>query len=1072
MFGLKHAIAHVHIAYTAITKIAILAILLGGWLLLASQAWAAQPVLDVTQVDREPVTLTPYFAVLEDPSAALTLADVSRPEFAERFKSGQAPGNALSFSYTHSAVWLRLRLTNPSDQPVERVLEIAYALLASVDIYQPTGAGFQRTEAGYARPRPAQALPSRFIALPVPLPAGADQILYLRVQTPNSLNIPARLWTVEAFHAHAPADYALQALYFGIVLALVFYNLAIFMTLRDTNYLLFVLVSLGVALGLATFTGLGSQFVWGFAPYWTKIGVNVPTALATVVLLFLARRLLTTRQSVPYLDRWLRGGIVANAAFFFLLIFWFQEVNPTFVVLSLVTALLIWVTGVVCAIKRQRSAYYFVAAFSVLLLANVLTHLRNLALAPTNFFTSDGLQVGSVLEMLLLSLALADRFNVLRREKIAAQNQTLRAQGEMVQKLKISEQLLETRVLERTEQLEANLVTLRLRNHTLNQISQGVMIANVDRVLTDINDAAERINGYTRQELLGRSCRVLQGPDTDQKTVQRIRTALEGAQPFHGEILNYQKNGTPFWNELSIVPVFDAAGVLSQFVGVQRDITQRKAAQAELVLARDAAEVANRAKSRFLATMSHEIRTPMNGVLGMAQLLLLPGIGERERVDYARTIVSSGQSLLALLNDILDLSRVEAGNLQLEAIAVQPLALITQTLAVFDEQAKNAGLVVECHWAGAHDAHYLGDPHRLRQMLANLVSNAIKFTRQGRIRIEANEISHNEHGALLEFAVSDSGVGIALNKQGLLFQSFSQTDNSTTREYGGTGLGLSIVRNLAELMGGGVGVHSEPGQGSRFWFHVRLAVAPHGIKTSVQVHPREASSPADAQRPTQFCGHVLVAEDNRTNQLVIQTLLGQHGVQVTLVGDGQQALEVLMALEPARPFDLVLMDLQMPVLDGCSATRQLRAWEAQTRRAHVPVVALTAGAFDADRQQCLDAGMDEVLTKPVVLDQLQAMLARWLALPPTALQGQDAAPALAHKPVDVARVRALMAEIMPLLAHNNFASIACLRQLQDALAGTALEDDMAQTARLLQQLEFDQVQQRLRDMATAQPLCP
>jgi CheY-like chemotaxis protein len=271
----------------------------------------------------------------------------------------------------------------------------------------------------------------------------------------------------------------------------------------------------------------------------------------------------------------------------------------------------------------------------------------------------------------------------------------------------------------------------------------------------------------------------------------------------------------------------------------------------------------------------------------------------------------------------------------------------------------------------------LGDPHRLRQMISNLVGNAIKFTRQGHIRIEASEISANEDGALLEFAVSDSGVGIAAEKQSLLFQSFTQADTSTTREYGGSGLGLSIVRKLAELMGGGVGLQSEPGQGSRFWFQVRLGHAGAIASAAVPASTHAAHLSAEAALQ-QFAGHVLAVDDNRINQLVIQTLLGKRGVQVTLAGDGQQALDALQARQPVVPFDLVLMDLQMPVLDGCSATRALRAWEAQTGCPHLPVVALTAGAFADDRQQCLDAGMDEVLTKPITKDALEATLARWL----------------------------------------------------------------------------------------------
>ncbi len=1045
----------------------LLGLWLCGWLLLAGQAFAAEQVLDVTQMDREAVSLTNYFAVLEDPSATLTLADVSQPGFAERFRTGQAPGQALGFSYTRSAIWLRLHLKNPSDQPVERVLEIAYALLASVDFYhQPSQQGFQRIEAGYLRPYPAQGLPSRFIALPVSLPPGADLQVFLRVQTPNSLNIPARLWTTEAFHAHEPTDYALQSLYFGIVLAMVFYNLMLFLGLRDINYLLYVISSAGVALGLATFTGMGSAYGWGFAPFWTKIGVNVPAAVAQTTMLIFTRRVLATEQMLPALDPWLKPFIVANAAFVVLLPLWFQELNPVFVVLSLLTPVMNWVIGLACAYKRQRSAYYFVVAFSVLLLASALTHLRNLGLAPTNFFTSDGLQVGSVLEMLLLSLALADRFNVLRQEKIAAKTLALQFQSQLVGELRASEQLLETRVQERTKQLQVNLAMLRLREQALGQVSQGVMIANAKRLLTDINGAAEKITGYTREELLGGSCKVLQGPDSDPQTVQRIRTALDTAKPFYGEILNYRKDGTAFWNELSIVPVFDDAGVLSQFVGVQRDISERKAAQAELIVARDAAHAASQAKSRFLATMSHEIRTPMNGILGMAQVLLLPGLDDRERVEYARTIVSSGHTLLTLLNDILDLSRVESGNMSLESIAVEPLELITAVAALFRERARAVGLPIECKWAGSPDASYLGDPLRLRQMLTNLVGNAIKFTKRGHIRIEAGEISRNARDALLEFSVWDTGVGIAPDKHALLFHSFSQSDTSTTREYGGSGLGLSIVRNLADLMGGRVGVDSTPGQGSRFWFRVYLALAPNDAMTLAPVRTHDASSTADEPPLMQFFGHVLVAEDNPTNQLVICTLLDRCGVRTTVVPDGRQALETITAGQPGTSFDLVLMDLQMPVMDGCYATERVRAWEAQTGSPRLPVVALTAGAFEDEGRRCLESGMDEVLTKPLSMDALQATLARWLPVPSPAVATQDSAPVPQTKPLDVAHIRTLMAEITPLLAANKFASVACFRQLQDALAGTELAADMAQTWSLLQEFQFDLVQQRLRQMAT------
>ncbi|MCF8168959.1 MAG: response regulator, partial [Rhodoferax sp.] len=546
--------------------------------------------------------------------------------------------------------------------------------------------------------------------------------------------------------------------------------------------------------------------------------------------------------------------------------------------------------------------------------------------------------------------------------------------------------------------------------------------------------------------------------------------AMSKAQPFHGGILNYRKDGTAFWNELSILPVFDANGVLSQFVGVQRNISERKAAQAELVLARDGAEAANRAKSRFLATMSHEIRTPMNGILGMAQVLTLPDIGVGERIDYARTIVNSGQTLLTLLNDILDLSRVESGNMPLENISFRPLLLLREVHALFSQQARRAGLALACQWLDAPEACYLGDSHRLRQMLSNLVGNAIKFTAHGQIRIEARAIGRSEQGELLEFAVEDTGVGVAPDKQTLLFKSFSQTDNSTTREYGGSGLGLSIVRNLAELMGGSVGVHSEVGRGSRFWFRVWLARVP-GTPAAVLAAPQEGANTAPTAQSftmTQFVGRVLVVEDNPVNQLIAKTLLVKQGVQVKWVTDGQQALEILTLRRSVEPFDLVLMDLQMPVMDGCTSVRQVRAWEAQTGQARIPIVALTAGAFEDDRQQCISAGMDGFLTKPITMEVLQSTLARWLDVEHRVLAVPAPVPSSDSTQVDVAQIRTLLGDITPLLANNKFAALACFRRLQEALAGTALADEMAQIAGLLQEFHFDLVLERLNHMAHEQ----
>jgi PAS domain S-box-containing protein len=576
------------------------------------------------------------------------------------------------------------------------------------------------------------------------------------------------------------------------------------------------------------------------------------------------------------------------------------------------------------------------------------------------------------------SIDIASGELVERNQKLVQQNARLQV---VDQQLRKSRDELELNVANRTAELqEAKNSAERLKEHfqlLLDSTGEGIYGIDTNGKCSFVNHASARMLGYRVEEMLGRDIhqlihdRHLDGSDFPLADCPIYRSLHTGQSCRIHEDTFWTRDNKPLPVEYSSYPMRVGNGVVGAVVAFS-DITARKLVELELRQAKELAERASQTKSEFLARMSHEIRTPLNGVVGMIDQLVNSELTDKQK-RYTSLARIAAESLMSVINDILDFSRIEAGKVEIDSVEFDLYQMVGDLVDLFKPVAGGKHLELSCSLQQDMPRRLTGDSNRIRQVLTNLIANAIKFTAAGSIRIYINLQTLDPGHCLIHVEIVDTGMGIPPEQIEHLFKRFSQLDSSITRQFGGTGLGLAICKRLVELMGGQIGVHSIPKQGSTFWFTLPLQIC----ASSPSIRPSQLPMQTKVwQFPVLKGLHLLVAEDNEMNQFVVQETLKRVGCTCDIAADGIRAVQDV----GRRRYDLILMDCQMPEMDGLEATRRIRQIEQSTSATlRIPIIALTAEAIAGDRERCLASGMDGYISKPINAEELFAEISRLTA---------------------------------------------------------------------------------------------
>lgn len=791
--------------------------------------------------------------------------------------------DAPGFGFTKSAYWVNFNIKNKTSEDVIRYIEIDYPVIDFIEMYSSLDNfnSFEVKKAGDMYPFDIRDIKYRNFIFTLKIPANSEKSIFLKFDSTSSINIVINLWTAKDLFEKIDKDQLLRGLFLGAMLIMIIFNFFLYIIVRDKNYLYFIAFSIPYILFQTTLSGLSFQYLWPTNVWFANNSLPFFIFILLFTMPMFTRSFLNIKSKRPVLDNvlcFIQYILLGLAFVSFILPYSITITAGT--ILTMINAPVIIIASILCLSKNDKPAIYFIISWTFFLIAKFIYSLKTFGILDNHFLIEWILPIGTIIQLVLVSLALGNKINNLKKEK------------EHLLKLSID---------------ESNKV-LKL-NKTLEQYNENLesLIKERTNELTKKNDALQK--------------QKIAIAETNKKLTE-----------------SYEK------------------------IEQQKNELQLKAD--DLVIAKQKAEDASFAKSLFLANMSHEIRTPLNGIIGYTEIML-----ETDSLEIckkqAKTILLQSEHLLGIINDILDQAKIDAGKIELETIPFNLKDLVETVVSISNIKILEKGIFLKIEYENNFNPYIIGDPLRLRQTLLNLLSNAIKFTEKGGVTLNIKKMSYSADNKeeSLRFSIIDTGIGIPKDKISHIFENFSQVDAGTTRKYGGTGLGMSISKKFIELMGGSIFVESEVGVGTTFYFDlVFKTCSPELIKSKAQDSLPECNFEI-------LHSNILLVEDYPVNQQVISQHLKSGGHRVTLADNGKIALEILKD----NQFDIILMDVQMPELDGYETTKIIK-----TMRLKTPVIGLTANVDQESRLKCIECGMDDIQGKPIRKKQLLEVIQKWM----------------------------------------------------------------------------------------------